>query len=277
MIGQSKSPPAHREYPDAGPAGMNFAAGGSGAFDVPGTTTLRRQVQHFAKLVRDGDIKEEDLAGRSVTLVAVSGNDYTKVFAGVSCVTTNLSSIQQTSVPHLTAYLQITAALVENVTAEIVANVARLQDLGVEKVLVNNLYPLGCAPSRTRQNKYASCDKHANQVARIHNHQLTDKLAGMDGVLVLDLSAAFFKIVGSHPDGDMTNLFPNRLVPCCESMDPMGYCGQVVWDSAEPLYKVCDNPDSYFFWDDMNPTEVGWEAVMGPLSRPISDFLELRR
>ena len=59
MIGQSKSPPAHREYPDAGPAGMNFAAGGSGAFDVPGTTTLRRQVQHFAKLVRDGDIKED--------------------------------------------------------------------------------------------------------------------------------------------------------------------------------------------------------------------------
>ena len=82
---------------------MNFAAGGSGAFDVPGTTTLRRQVHTFSKLVKDGDIKEEDLEGRSVALVAVSDNDYTKVFAdtsgfaGVSSVTTNLSSIPATS------------------------------------------------------------------------------------------------------------------------------------------------------------------------------------
>jgi phospholipase/lecithinase/hemolysin len=171
-------------------------------------------------------------------------------------------------------HTQVTA-LVDKVTEEIVANVARLRNLGVKKVLVNNLFPLGCAPSLSRPNNYAYCDEEGNQGAALHNRLLAEKLAGMDGVLVVDLSAAFSRIVGPSPDTDMVNLFPNKLAPCCESMDPKGYCGQVDPDTDAALYKVCQNPDRYFFWDEMNPTQVGWEAVMGPLDRPIREFLGL--
>jgi hypothetical protein len=172
-------------------------------------------------------------------------------------------------------YIQVTE-LVEQVTDEIVSNVLRLHEsIGVQKVLVNNLFPLGCAPSQTRKNNYTYCDDEGNHGAALHNRRLAEKLDGIDGVLVLDLSAAFKKIVGPHPDHDMVNLFTNRLVPCCESFDPKGYCGQVDPETDEALYKVCLGPDSHFFWDDMNPTQVGWEAVMGQLERPIREFLGL--
>jgi phospholipase/lecithinase/hemolysin len=166
--------------------------------------------------------------------------------------------------------------LVEQVTDQILSNVLRLHEsIGVQKVLVNNLFPLGCAPSQTRPNNYAYCDDEGNHGAALHNRRLAEKLDGIDGVLVVDLSAAFSKIVGPHADGDMANQFTNRLAPCCESFDPKGYCGQVDPETDEPLYKVCENPDGYFFWDDMNPTQAGWEAVMWQLDRSIREFLGL--
>jgi hypothetical protein len=91
LLGLSMSPPAHRLTPEAGPDGMNFAAGGSGVFDVPGTQTLQRQVHIFNKLFNDGHIKER-INGESVALVAVDGNDYARVgtdtssFADVSTI-----------------------------------------------------------------------------------------------------------------------------------------------------------------------------------------------
>ncbi|KAM0924683.1 hypothetical protein ACQ4PT_004636 [Festuca glaucescens] len=176
---------------------MNFAAGGSGVYDAPGTPTLGRQVHTFNKLVNDGDIKQEHLAGQSVALVAIDGNDYNRVGADTS----SFADIE---------------SLVETVTDEIVANVARLQNIGVNKVLVNNLFPLGCAPSLSLHYYYFSCDEAANQAAARHNQRLANKLAFTDGVLILDLSATFSRIVGPSPDADMANLFPNSLKPCCD-------------------------------------------------------------
>ncbi|XP_047086188.1 GDSL esterase/lipase At5g03610-like [Lolium rigidum] len=261
LLGQPASPPAHRQTRGVGPVGMNFAAGGSGVYDVPGTPTLARQVHTFNKLVKDGDIKQEHLDGQSLALIAVDGNDYARVRANAS----SLADIE---------------SFVETVVEEIEANVVRLQNIGVKKVLVNNLFPLGCAPSLTRRTGYSGCDEEANQDAALHNHLLFNQLTfsrinGMDGVLLLDLDAAFSRIVGPSPDADMVNLFPNRLVPCCDSWLYTAYCGQVDPDTDGPLYRVCDNPDSHFFWDEMNPTQVGWEAVMGQLEGPIREFLGL--
>jgi hypothetical protein len=38
---------------------------------------------------------------------------------------------------------------------------------------------------------------------------------------------------------------------------------------------VCGEPNKYFYWDDMNPTQAGWAAVMGKLESPIKEFLGL--
>jgi phospholipase/lecithinase/hemolysin len=38
---------------------------------------------------------------------------------------------------------------------------------------------------------------------------------------------------------------------------------------------VCPNPEDFFFWDSMHPTQAGWEAVMDRFRRPIMDFLDI--
>ena len=35
------------------------------------------------------------------------------------------------------------------------------------------------------------------------------------------------------------------------------------------------HPEKYFFWDDVHPTQAGWEAVMGQLEKDIKDFLHI--
>ena len=67
-------------------------------------------------------------------------------------------------------------------------------------------------------------------------------------------------------------LFYHRHTPCCESADEEGFCGQVDGDGNKQ-YTLCDGPDDYFYWDNTNPTQAGWKAVMEQLEGSIKDFL----
>jgi phospholipase/lecithinase/hemolysin len=73
-----------------------------------------------------------------------------------------------------------------DVTDRIVDGVKRLQQLGVNKVLVDTLPPLGCTPWQSLRN-YSTCDSFGNNTATIHNTNLREKLAGSENVLLLDL------------------------------------------------------------------------------------------
>lgn len=224
-------------------------------------------------------------------------------------------------------------------TSEIAASVQRLQEMGVKKVLVNNLHSLGCTPAGARPRKYKACDEQGNVGSDMHNHYLAESLAGIDDVLILDVGAAFSSIVSHHGDGMYMHIyylrprindadfariflyksthvsgrrecvsfqmtrdscvfvfifgvivagrggkvatqFKHKLAPCCESVSSKGYCGEVgpasdYDQTATKLYTLCDQPERYFFWDDANPSQAGWEAVMGQLQGPIKEFLKL--
>jgi hypothetical protein len=83
-------------------------------------------------------------------------------------------------------------AYIEDVTDGIVEGVKRLQGMGVSKVVVNSMPPLGCSPWRARQSVgYAQCDDVGNTVATTHNTLLRRKLDGLQDVLVLDLYSTF--------------------------------------------------------------------------------------
>lgn len=85
---------------------------------------------------------------------------------------------------------------IEKVTKEIVANVGQLQKLGVKKVLVNNLHPVGCTPSQTRTNNYMACDVFGNLGASVHNNNLKQVMAAKK---VVDLYTTFTNIVDNAP------------------------------------------------------------------------------
>jgi phospholipase/lecithinase/hemolysin len=73
----------------------------------------------------------------------------------------------------------------------------------------------------------------------------------------------------------VSSFFDERLAPCCQSMDPNGYCGQMGQSDSDFRYTLCDKADKYFYWDEMNPTQAGWETVMEQLQDPIKEFLQL--
>ncbi|VAI37477.1 unnamed protein product [Triticum turgidum subsp. durum] len=208
-------------------------------------------------MVKDGTISEKQLS-HSVALVVISGNDY----ASASVIGLSRPS-------DIKAYIG-------KVTKEIAANVEQLLKLGVTKVLVNNLHPIGCTPSQIRTNNYTVCDIFGNLGASIHNDNLKQVMTVKKNVHIVDLYTAFSSIVDHAPGkgSDLSKQFKRKLSPCCESLDSNGYCGQQGESSSELLYTVCDKSDKFFYWDDKHPTHAGWEAIMKQLEKPLKEFVD---
>ncbi|CAM0943709.1 unnamed protein product [Alopecurus aequalis] len=259
MLGLDMAPPPYKQHglDSCDDTGMTFATGGSGVFPVPVqyVRKLSEQVDIFETLVKS-KISPERLA-KSVALVAISGNDYDRVgvmlpkdFGGVSAFT-------------------------RNVTSGIVSSVERLLGLGVPKVLVNNLQPVGCAPSQTKANKYSECDGVGNTTADTHNKNLEGLLTGKnDTVLIVDLHTAFKTIF--HEGTEQSRRFKHRYTPCCEATDEGDFCGDTGDSGAgtQALYTLGKGgPDHFFYWDDMHPTQAGWDAVMEQVEGSIKQFV----
>ncbi|XP_047076340.1 GDSL esterase/lipase At5g03610-like [Lolium rigidum] len=262
ILGLEEAPPAHALTAEktCDPSGMTFAHGGAGVLDTTSAhkvPTLAKQVDTFRKMVKDGIISEKQLT-RSVALVAISGNDY----------------YGNTGVIGLSAPNDINAYIAK-VTKEIADNVDQLQKLGVTKVLVNNLHPIGCTPSQTRTSNYTACDVFGNLGASVHNNNLKQVMAAKKNVHIVDLYTAFSNIVDNVPGKgqELSKQFKRKLSPCCESFDSKGYCGQQ-GESSELLYSVCDKSKKNFYWDDMHPTHAGWEAVMKQVEKPLGEFID---
>jgi phospholipase/lecithinase/hemolysin len=180
ILGRSQAPQTFKategNYPDK--FGVNFAVAGSGVFEVPRKApTLAQQIDSFKKMIDGGDIGKWQLEA-SVALVAISGNDY----AGVA----NMSSDGQI------------LDFIRNVTDAIAGGVERLRGLGVTKVLVNTLHPLGCTPWQSRPSNYTKCMGRGNMAAGFHNDGLETKLknaTSSGSVYLLDLNRAFTNII----------------------------------------------------------------------------------
>lgn len=157
-----------------------------------------------------------------------------------------------------------------SVTDEIKVVVRRLlEDVGVAKVMVNTMPPMGCMPWESVRNNHTSCEARGNMMSDVHNAALRQKLAEFkDDVLLLDLNSAFNGFV---QDGAADGQFTSGLNECCVAT-PGGYCGQVDnWGRRQ--YGLCDDPENRFFWDYMHPTQAAWKAVVNILEDPIKDFL----
>lgn len=90
-------------------------------------------------------------------------------------------------------------AHIEKVMTEIAANVERLEKFGVNKVLVNNLHPLGCTPSRTRTGNYTACDIFGDYGASLHNNNMKQVMTARKNIHVVDRYTAFSKIINNSP------------------------------------------------------------------------------
>ncbi|CAL5083596.1 unnamed protein product [Urochloa decumbens] len=254
ILGREDSPPPERQREQNGvdPSGMNFAVGGAGV--VKGTKEapkLGTQISKFKTMVNHGII-DKDLK-HSVALIAFSGK---RDYAHVKDMTN--------------AEIEATA---QDVTDKIADAVEQLMELGVKKLLVSTLPPLGCTPwlSRSDDGYDDSCD--SNMIASIHSVYLDEKVLKYEAVFNLDLKATFDHLAVNRNSGSRAKKFEYKLEPCCESFDQSGYCGQR--ENGKPQYNVCSKPDKHFYWDDINPTDAGWKAVMEELQESIENFLDI--
>ncbi|KAJ6314169.1 hypothetical protein OIU78_017765, partial [Salix suchowensis] len=130
---------------------MNFAYGGTGVFpivDVP-EPNMTTQIDFFQDIIHEKFYSGSDLHS-SVALVSVAGNDYSNYIA------TNGSP--QGWQPFIT-----------KVVNQLVMNMKRIHGMGVKKVVVTALQPLGCLPRITLTSSFQQCNGTVNELFSFHN------------------------------------------------------------------------------------------------------------
>lgn len=236
--------PQHLKY------GMNFAFGGTGVFDTlnPGPN-MTTQINFFQQIIKDKVYTASEI-NNSVALVSVAGNDYTRY------------TVTNGSVEGLPSFI---ASLIN----QTITNIIRIKGLGVKKVIVNNLQPIGCLPSMTASSSFKQCNETSNNLLTLyHNTLLTQAVTKLNQqtkhhskpFLVLNLYDSFMSVL-NHPS---THNIQDKLRPCCVGVSSKYFCGSVDENNVKK-YLVCEKPKSAFFWDLVHPTEAGWHAVYNKL------------
>lgn len=235
--------------------GMNFAFGGTGVFDTmarePNMTT---QIDYFQSSVEQNVYTKHDLSS-SVALVSLAGNDYAAF---------TMKNGNQEELP----------SFITSVIDQLVYNLKRIKGLGVGKIAVTALEPLGCLPQITAVSSFKNCSSNWNSITRLHNHQLRRSLqelkknesmmgpsspSSLSALVILDLHSAFVSALNMlrHQSG---NLSENPLKPCCVGVTEGYSCGNV-GDKGVKNYVLCNHPETSFFWDNIHPSQNGWHAV----------------
>ncbi|XP_019455740.1 PREDICTED: GDSL esterase/lipase At5g03610-like [Lupinus angustifolius] len=234
--------PQHLKY------GINFAVGGTGVFDtLTGGPNMTTQIDLFEQVIKDKVYTASDL-NTSVALVSIAGNDYSHYLA------TNGSA-------------QGLPSFVASVINQTTTNLIRIKGLGVKKIVLGGLQPLGCLPQMTSTFSFQQCNNTTNDLVLLHNNLLTQVLTTLNqqtndhsSFIVLNLYDSFMSVL-NHPS---THHIQNQLKPCCVGISSESFCGSVDGNNVKK-YKVCDDPKSAFFWDLVHPTQAGWHAVYNKL------------
>lgn len=241
--------------------GMNFAFGGTGVFDtlvaLPNMTT---QVDFLQELLSNKVYTWPDLQS-SVALVSIAGNDYGAYLArGGSSQT-------------LQSFILL-------VVDQLVVNLKRLHGMGMKKVAVTSLEPLGCLPQTTVSSSFQECNGTQNTAVTFHNLLLSQAVTKLNNetkdspFVILDLYASFMSVFENKADHLGSSKFENPLKPCCMGISSEYSCGSVD-ESGAKKYTICDDPESAFFWDTVHPTQQGWNAVYSALQGTLQQLHSL--
>ncbi|RDY09361.1 GDSL esterase/lipase, partial [Mucuna pruriens] len=227
--------------------GINFAYGGTGIFntsvDGPNLTV---QIDEFEKLIEQKNYTEQDIQS-SIALVNAGANDYT----------TAVKNGQILNLPHLR----------ESLVKQMSVNLKRIQSLGINKIAIGLLQPIGCLPVLNVISLRTNCIDILNLVSEDHNKMLLqaiqefNKEIGKSVLITLDLYNSFLSAITTIKQRRAENsTLMNPLQPCCEGVILGDLCGTVD-DKGSKKYRLCDNPTLSFFWDTVHLSQNGWSAV----------------
>ncbi|KAF7148424.1 hypothetical protein RHSIM_Rhsim03G0077900 [Rhododendron simsii] len=207
--------------------GINFAYGGTGVFKTlvmdPNMTT---QIDFFQNLINESVYSKGDLQS-SLALLSIAGNDYGAFLSKGGTA-------------------QDFPAFIARVVNQIAMNLKRIHCMGVRKVAVTALQPLGCLPRSTVRNSFQQCNATENTAVDLHNMLLQQAVAKLNNeskldpkaFVVLDLYGSFTQVLKTKGEylGSAVK-FETPLKPCCMGMSSKYYCGSVDEKGAK-MYTV---------------------------------------
>ncbi|KAJ4823411.1 hypothetical protein Tsubulata_032433 [Turnera subulata] len=165
-------------------SGMNFAYGGTGVFDTGNNApNMNSQINFFQQMLEKAVLYTKQDLQPSIALVSSAGNDYP-------------TYIEKTGND------QDLPAFTRTLIDQLSKNLKRIHDLGVQKIVVTSLPPLGCLPTLSSLYSYQNCSEKWNAASMFHNQMLDQEVqrlnsesTGKRAFDVLNLYSAFTSVL----------------------------------------------------------------------------------
>ncbi|WCJ19075.1 GDSL esterase/lipase At5g03610 [Euphorbia peplus] len=158
--------------------------------------------------------------------------------------------------------------LTSSIMEELSKNLKGIHELGVQKILITSLQPIGCLPAISVSSSFKNCSQKWNEASKFHNQMLNQQLQNLnnnikgheDAFHVLDLFGAFMsafnKLQNITAESD-----ESPLKACCRGITSNYSCADIDKVSGEKNYVICKNPELSIFWDMVHPSQNGWHQV----------------
>ncbi|XP_073526562.1 uncharacterized protein [Phyllobates terribilis] len=186
--------------------GVNFAFGGTGLTNTTATVhaglpNMTSQIDLFQQMLSGNDVVRinSDLSD-SIAYVSAVGNDYATFIATGGTV-------------------QELPSFIAKVVNQLTLSMQRLLGLGIRRILVTGLQPLGCAPQITAIDSFRRCNSTFNSAVQLHNALLQQAVSNQSDVIhILDLYNSFFSAF-KKKDSSSVWIFGHN--PIRTRIDPM--------------------------------------------------------
>ncbi|KAL8140549.1 hypothetical protein V2J09_006570 [Rumex salicifolius] len=253
-----------KEAPLKAKHGVNFAFGGTGVTNtsatiVAGLPNMTSQIDLFHQMLSGNDVVHiEPNLSDAIAYVSVVGNDYAAFLASGGTV-------------------QEMPSFIAKVVKQLALNLQTILGLGIRRILVTGMQPLGCTPQITATNSFQHCNSTFNSGVQHHNallQQAVSKLNNQsDAIYILDLYNSFFTAFQEKEDSSGGLRFEHPLKPCCFGTSSSSNCGDVD-ENGNKLYTLCDDRTNAFYWDKNHPTQEGWKVLYPKLKATIKKAVQ---
>lgn len=234
--------------------GCSFASAGSGILDDTGAIFIQRislnqQIADFQDVknkitAQIGQAASDLLISKALFAFTTGGNDYINNY-----ILPGAQRAQQYNVEDYTTLLVNTYEV----------QLKKIYSLGARKISIANVGPLGCIPDKLQSDSTdGSCVEKFNQLAVGYNNKLKPMLDSLSAQLpgaIITYSDSYYSV---------NDLISNAATYGFQTVNT-ACCGAGKYNGLIPCLQItslCQDRNSYLFWDPFHPTEYANSIVV---------------
>ncbi|KAL5212310.1 hypothetical protein ABZP36_023157 [Zizania latifolia] len=242
--------------------GANFASAGVGILNDTGVQFVNiirigDQLQYFREYQRKLRALIGEEQAKQLNSLPVRGNTCTETAFGVATLRVGCSRTN----PNLIAFDAGRGAACVLQT---------LYELGARRVIVTGTGPLGCVPAELAlHSRDGECAAELTRAVELYNPQLVEMARGLNRDVGADVfvTANTYRMNFDYISNPHNYGFTNVQVACC-GQGP--YNGIGLCTAAS---NVCEDRETFAFWDAFHPTEKASRIVVGQFMHGSTDYM----